>query len=111
HGALATPDGRIRVSWSAGTGRAVELEWRESGGPPARTPTRVGFGSRLIDSLAGQLGARVEREWRREGLVVRLAMQSGLIADPGEAAGLDVANAPTAPGLNGRRVLVVEDEA
>jgi two-component system CheB/CheR fusion protein len=53
HGALSTPDGRIRVSWDIegpGTPQArLILEWRESGGPQLSDRDRVGFGRRLIE--------------------------------------------------------------
>lgn len=112
HGALSTPQGHIRVRWKALPGRGVELEWRERGGPPAKAPSVFGFGSRLIDSLAGQLGARIERDWDTEGLSLRLSIASGLAPEP--EASPPAPGGETAPrprGLKGRRVLVVEDEA
>ncbi|WP_439816581.1 sensor histidine kinase [Zavarzinia sp. CC-PAN008] len=51
HGALSVESGHVRISWQA-IERAGEvqfrLDWEESGGPPARFPTRQGFGFRLI---------------------------------------------------------------
>jgi PAS domain S-box-containing protein len=59
-GALSAPEGRVAVDWSVGessTGPAIDLLWRETGGPTLSPPTRRGFGSRLIERGApGELG-------------------------------------------------------
>lgn len=54
HGALTTPQGRIRVAWSftAGPSRLIRLEWRETGLTDLVRPTRRGFGTRLIEASA-----------------------------------------------------------
>jgi PAS domain S-box-containing protein len=112
HGALSAPQGQIQVSWRAAPPRGLELDWRESGGPATRPPERKGFGTRLIDSLAGQLGARLQRDWRADGLDLRLSIRSGLAAEPvAPAIALESPAVSGEGGLKGRRVLVVEDEA
>ncbi|MGA0532935.1 HWE histidine kinase domain-containing protein [Hansschlegelia sp. KR7-227] len=59
-GALSDPEGRVAVDWSVGhgpTGPAIDLLWRETGGPALSPPARRGFGSRLIERGApGELG-------------------------------------------------------
>jgi len=56
YGALTVPEGRLTVSWNL-TGdesaRKLRFDWREEGGPPARQPSRRGFGSTLISRVAG----------------------------------------------------------
>jgi two-component sensor histidine kinase len=47
YGALSAPDGKVEIKWRA-EGDGVRLEWREMKGPPVVTPTRSGFGSRLL---------------------------------------------------------------
>ena len=47
YGALSVPDGRVALDWQIADG-LFSLEWRETGGPPASTPQKTGFGSRLI---------------------------------------------------------------
>ncbi|MGJ4947655.1 sensor histidine kinase [Bradyrhizobium sp. HKCCYLS20291] len=47
YGALTTPSGHIEVSWSLGAD-VLHVRWEERGGPPAREPPVVGFGSRLL---------------------------------------------------------------
>ncbi|RAK54557.1 hypothetical protein DJ017_08490 [Phenylobacterium soli] len=67
HGALSA-DGAIAVDWRV-EGREVCLAWTERGGPPARQPTRTGFGTRLISKLArGDLKGRAAFDYAAEGL-------------------------------------------
>lgn len=77
YGALSTPAGEVKVQWAADDGQGALVEWREMGGPEVITPTRSGFGSRLLGrGLAGELGAPAELEFRPEGLVCRLRVPS-----------------------------------
>ena len=53
------------------------MTWTEEGGPPVEgPPERQGFGTTLIDRLFSSLGGSIEREWRREGLIVRIVAPS-----------------------------------
>src|SRR5262249_36577844 len=47
YGALSVDGGLASIEWSAGHG-AVDLEWRETGGPLVEPPARGGFGTRLL---------------------------------------------------------------
>lgn len=47
YGALSNETGIVRVTWQKDDGH-FRLFWTEEGGPPARTPERKGFGSRLV---------------------------------------------------------------
>jgi two-component sensor histidine kinase len=64
------------VSWRVrdrSGARRLELEWRESGGPPVIPPLRRGFGSRLIErSLSRELHGEVSLEFEPSGLVCRV---------------------------------------
>ena len=55
YGALSNGTGSVHVSWRAPetTADKVRLYWKESGGPRVETPTRKGFGSRLIETSFG----------------------------------------------------------
>ena len=44
----------------------------EIGGPPVVPPTSMGFGSRLLASLAGELGAPADVRFEPDGVVCRL---------------------------------------
>jgi PAS domain S-box-containing protein len=72
HGALSAPAGAVALHGRR-RGGDYELVWRESGGPAvAGPPARSGFGLAMLDRVAtAQLGARIERDWRPDGLVVR----------------------------------------
>ena len=75
YGALHEHDGRVVITGSAKDG-VYTMRWTETGGPEVTSePQNSGFGSRLISlSVEGQLGGRLEREWRREGLNVTLTV-------------------------------------
>lgn len=78
HGALSNDLGTVRLNWSQGDG-GVLLEWRETGGPPAAAPERIGFGSRLLGrALAAELGRPAELIYAREGLVCRILIPAAL---------------------------------
>ncbi|MDC7785399.1 HWE histidine kinase domain-containing protein [Rhodoplanes sp. TEM] len=55
YGALGQAGGIVRIGWSVTAGtdgtERVRLVWHESGGPPVAPPTRVGFGSTVIQKL------------------------------------------------------------
>ena len=71
YGALSSEDGKVTLDTRRAGDRFI-LTWTESGGPPlAGPPARSGFGSSLASlSVEGQLGGRLERKWRPEGLQV-----------------------------------------
>lgn len=52
YGALASPDGRVAIVWSAGDA-GVTLDWTESGLAGVVAPTRRGFGSKMIAMSVG----------------------------------------------------------
>jgi len=77
YGALSVPGGRVTVNWRVDRGEErLCLRWAEKGGPVlADTPTRRGFGSRVIEAtVRGQLGGSVARSWDTTGLVCQIAL-------------------------------------
>lgn len=66
YGALTTPNGHVDVSWSLGPD-VLHVRWQESGGPPAREPAVVGFGSRLLTRTVRHL----QRTFDEGGLICR----------------------------------------
>jgi two-component sensor histidine kinase len=64
YGALSAANGRVVVRWQVAgeiSSAQLNLVWREIDGPPIVTPTRRGFGTRLIgDVVRHELGGRVE---------------------------------------------------
>ncbi len=75
YGALSSHQGLVTVDWSVDAGE-FHLTWTERDGPPLQGPARSeGFGSLLArQSVEDQLGGRLFRDWRADGLVVRLTM-------------------------------------
>lgn len=71
YGALSAEGGAVELETRAEGDRFV-LHWRERGGPPITAePSRSGFGATLAAlSVEGQLGGRLTRRWRTEGLEV-----------------------------------------
>jgi two-component sensor histidine kinase len=81
YGSLSVHDGRLRVLW-AHDDAALELTWREDDGPPIQGPPLAeGFGSQLARmSVTEQLAGDIVRDWRPEGLEVRIRLPLGHIA-------------------------------
>lgn len=76
YGALSVPNGHLDVSWrleGEGDARRFQFQWRESGGPPAQLPTRRGFGTQLISTVAGsELKCSPEIAYEAGGFSYRL---------------------------------------
>jgi two-component system CheB/CheR fusion protein len=85
YGSLSRPGGIVELSWSVRRANGVQhlaLVWRERRGPPARPPTRRGFGTSLIER--GLPDAQIERVFEPEGLVCRIDLPtSGIRAETG----------------------------
>lgn len=71
YGALSAEEGRVTLETRQSGDRFV-LTWTETGGPTVTgPPAETGFGTSLATlSVEGQLGGRLERRWRPEGLEV-----------------------------------------
>lgn len=59
YGALKHADGWVSIDWREEDGR-LRLEWKEHDGPPVKTPSRSGFGTRLLARAA--MGAELSYE-------------------------------------------------
>lgn len=69
YGALSSERGSVAVRWTTG-GDRFRLTWEEIGGPAVRTPTRRGFGSRMIErGLAVELQGSARIDYRPGGVV------------------------------------------
>jgi two-component sensor histidine kinase len=78
HGALSTFGGQVDVKWEVEPGDErpiLRFSWTERGGPRVMTPTRQGFGSRLLQRvLTTQLQADVHMDFDEEGLRFTMMM-------------------------------------
>jgi two-component sensor histidine kinase len=68
YGALSRPAGKLSVHWSLAD-RALNLNWREAGGPPIDPPTHHGFGLRLLPRALEQFSGAVETIFEPDGLI------------------------------------------
>jgi two-component sensor histidine kinase len=72
HGALSVPAGRVAIECRTapeGAGTRLNLEWTESGGPPAGKPARRGFGTTLLERLLGeQMNGEIHMDYAAGGL-------------------------------------------
>lgn len=71
YGALSVLDGSVQVRWAlAGNAaqRRFRFSWIECGGPPVTPPTRVGFGTRMIERvLSGRVTGKPAMDYLPEG--------------------------------------------
>jgi two-component sensor histidine kinase len=73
YGALSNARGQVAIDWAAGdTPGEFRLIWRETGGPPVAAPARSGFGTKLIEGGAEQIGGTATLEFKPGGVVCTL---------------------------------------
>lgn len=87
YGALSNDTGKISLRWGiaeADGERRVEIEWRESGGPPVAPPTRTGFGTVIITRNPEMaMHGKVVFDFPPEGVVWRVAAAEQVYTDHG----------------------------
>ena len=76
YGSLSKPKGRVDLTWVHKPDGRLILQWIEAGGPAVQMPTRQGFGSRVIKKLIEQLKGNTRFDWRPEGLVCEITLQT-----------------------------------
>jgi len=76
YGALSSEAGRVAVAWSLAPARdKLCLKWAETGGPPAKPPTKKGFGTQMIErTLRGEQGS-AHFDFASEGLSCQLEIK------------------------------------
>ena len=73
YGSLSSPTGDVLLTWSFDPADdALNLEWLERGGPPVQSPQSVGFGTELIQALAGSGVERSGLRYDSLGFVCKL---------------------------------------
>jgi two-component sensor histidine kinase len=86
HGALSRPGGTVTVQWSAEGASSPLLVfcWRERGGPPASTPKRKGFGTKLLEIAVASVDAPPHFEYSAEGFgyELRVPLEPGSSTPP-----------------------------
>jgi two-component sensor histidine kinase/DNA-binding response OmpR family regulator len=111
YGALSRTSGKVSIAWDVKPA-SIEIDWRESGGPPTQAPHKTGFGTRIISSsIERQLGGSAVFDWRREGLACELKVPRVQRSNGGRGGVAEAPRAPAPVAVSGQRILVVEDEA
>ena len=73
YGALSNRDGHVAITWSVDDDERLHFRWEEIGGPPVKPPTRVGFGTRLIErSLVHSFGGSARLAFPATGVVLTM---------------------------------------
>lgn len=75
YGSLSLPGGKLKITWTVNEER-LDISWEERDGPTINaTPSRNGFGSRLIHSLfEAQLGGTIYKKWKTGGLFCEMSL-------------------------------------
>ncbi len=80
YGALSG-SGRVELAWhreAEGDDSAVNMLWRETGGPPVTPPAKSGFGTKLIERvLTYDLDGSATLDFRPEGVACKLRFLVG----------------------------------
>jgi chemotaxis family two-component system sensor kinase Cph1 len=102
------------LRWTLADDGGVSLSWTEAGGPPVQTPTRVGFGSTLIErALAMETGGRATLRYLPGGVVCDVFLPSSSVLSRNITPSVSTSEAvpELAAGSLERpyRILVVED--
>lgn len=88
YGALSSDEGRVTIAWRLLDQQSTprfEIEWRESGGPPVKEPTQVGFGASVLGKIAkGSFNADVSTTLASGGLVWTLTCKDSRALHSGE---------------------------
>jgi two-component system, chemotaxis family, CheB/CheR fusion protein len=80
YGAWSNEIGRVSLSWELDypSGKTLQIEWREGGGPPVEPPDRLGFGLNFIVRCAEyELKGTCVPEFPPEGLLCRFSIPAG----------------------------------
>lgn len=96
YGALSVPTGRVKVSWrqeAEAEALRTTIDWIETGGPAVQTPSRRGFGTRIISTaMSREPNGEVHLNFLPEGLHCRMTF-----AAPAATRAANDANATSEP--------------
>ena len=90
YGALSTQKGRISVRWRwshYGTVRhSLMVDWREDDGPAIKLPSKIGYGTSVINDLIPyELGGKVDFDYARAGVRCRLEIPAEWMINPDQS--------------------------
>ena len=83
YGALSTDKGRVNVSWGTDGGN-MTMSWTECDGPPVAAPKRRGFGTIVIEAMAGHsMDGVVDLHYAPSGVTWRLTCPAASALESG----------------------------
>src|SRR5260370_2820188 len=84
YGSLSTDAGRVDVSW-ASDGETLTMSWTEREGPLVSAPTRRGFGTIVMETMAERsVDGKVDLDYAPSGLTWRLTCPAANALEPWE---------------------------
>ncbi len=115
YGALSVPDGKVTLCWSRLRDKkgTVKLIWQEQGGPSPVKPSRQGFGTMIINTVAADSATKVIYDFDAKGVIFSI---EGDIEGTGKGTAPPFTPAPFTAAIDrvasrrGVRILLVEDE-
>ncbi|TCM18109.1 light-regulated signal transduction histidine kinase (bacteriophytochrome) [Novosphingobium sp. PhB165] len=125
YGALSDTHGCVTVALARVADGALEVDWRESDGPPVCPPTRRGFGSTIIErTIPHELGGTASVDFPVQGLHARFLLPAEHIAafetpavplaeprsDPAQESGLSAASIGAALVVEDNVIIAMEAE-
>lgn len=111
YGALTSENGHVEVALSRAASGHLVIDWRESGGPAVKPPSRRGFGSTIIErSIPYEMKGTAEINYRVTGLEARFTIPENYLTATASIGAPEAAArmSENKVRLSGR-VLVVED--
>ncbi|HEV7278074.1 MAG TPA: PAS domain S-box protein [Devosiaceae bacterium] len=120
HGALSVVEGRLAIRWhtEASDGSDLVIDWTEKGLKQVAAPAAPGFGAQLIERTLEGDGGSATIHYNAGGISchIRLPLPEASAQDIFTAALTPQGGAGSAEGddrssMNGKRILLIEDEA
>jgi light-regulated signal transduction histidine kinase (bacteriophytochrome)/CheY-like chemotaxis protein len=111
YGALADSTGQVEVAWKLDANSSLVIEWKETGGPPVRPPSRRGFGTTIVErSIPFDLKGDAELRFDLLGVQAKFTIPANYVQMMTQAGGMQAvpAREQETPRLSGT-TLIVED--
>jgi PAS domain S-box-containing protein len=82
YGALSTDAGHVVIRWET-DGNTLTMSWTERDGPLVSAPSRRGFGTIVMDTMAERsVGGTVDLDYASSGLTWRLTCPAATVLEP-----------------------------